>query len=136
MEDLHLLSLAVTVPFILYSDHLGLKYMLGKINTLDLNTTKKLHLVVFIGLGLLIFTGAALTIPDLDYYLQEEEFLLKMFFVLTLTLNGLFIGKLMKLASQKTFKELTTKQQLTLLISGATSATCWLSSFIIGYFFL
>ena len=136
MEDLHLLSLVITVPFILYSDHLGLKYMLGKKNTLDLSTTKKLHLAVFIGLGLLIITGAALTIPDSDYYLQEEEFLLKMFFVATLTINGLFIGKLMKLASQKTFKELTTKQQLTLLISGAVSGTCWLASLVIGYFFL
>lgn len=136
MEDLHLISLIITVPFILYSDHLGLKYILGKKETLDLKTTKKLHLAVFIGLALLIVTGAALTIPDLDYYLQEEEFLLKMFFVLTLTINGLFIGKLMKIASQKKFKELTKKQQITLLASGATSGTCWLASFIIGYFFL
>lgn len=136
MENLHLLSLLITIPFILYSDHLGFLYLLGKKETIDLRTTKKLHTAVFIGLSLLYITGFFLTLPAWEFYIKDPLFLLKMFFVLTLTINGFFIGATMKVASNKNFNSLTKRYKATLVLSGLISATCWLGSFIIGYFFL
>lgn len=136
MGTLHLLSFLITLPAILYSDHFGVQYLLGKTETVDIKLAQKLHIIVFLGLGLIIASGLYLTLPAWDFYLSDNLFRVKILFVLALILNGLFIGKLLKVASNKPYRYLTNMQKVTLLISGGISGASWFMSFVIGFFYL
>ncbi len=135
-ESIHLASLVLTIPFILYADHLGLSYIAGKKKLLKASTIEKLHLIVFLGLMVLIITGVVLTAPSWNFYVNDRVFQLKMFFVMTLFLNGVFIGRLMRVASVKPFNKLQKPKKFLLLLSGSLSLISWISSAVIGYFFL
>lgn len=133
---LHLISLIITIPVILYADHMGFNYLIGKTKTVSVTKVKWAHALVFIGLGLLIVTGILVTVPMWAYVLSKPIFYLKMAFVITLLVNGLFIGQLMKKATEIPFVDLSKDEKLTLIISGGLSASGWFFSAVIGYFAL
>ncbi len=133
---LHLAVLFCTVVIILCADHEGFSYMRGKKRTLNHKLTQFFHYGVWVGLCLMIATGVFLALPAWEFYLKEPTFLLKMFFVLVLIGNGVFIGKFTSLASEKPFAELPSRIQHTLRISGMLSTIGWVGAATIGYFFL
>lgn len=85
---------------------------------------------MWFGLGTMIGTGIMLFYPYNEYLLSHPPFLLKMGFVATLIVNGLFIGKLMHKAMEKSFAELLLKEKAPLFLSGAVSSLCWLGAII------
>lgn len=135
-ETIHLVSLVITAPFILYADHMGLLYILGKKKTLPENRVKAVHTAVIIGLFALIISGIFLVLPAWRFYLADLIFQVKICFVGALVINGLFIHRLMDVAYATPFKELTNRRKLTLLVSGGVSSVSWVSAALIGFFVL
>lgn len=96
--------------------------------------------MVWIGLALLVASGIALFLFNVDRYLHSTKFLAKMTIVLILTINGVFfhvmhmpkikkvIGE--KLRDHKGYGEFAHH----LLISGAISVTSWSCALILGAF--
>lgn len=136
MEEVHLAILAITAIAILWANHEGLWYMLGKKQTLDATRMDRLHKAVFAGFWGMVITGAIMVWPGFSYYSADPAFQLKMVFVLMVLLNGFFIGTVMHTATHTPFAQLTSTQKTKLLLSGAASATGWIGAFIIGMFFL
>jgi hypothetical protein len=140
MEDiflpLHLLTLAFIAWNVFRADHLGLSWMRGKVMVLDKVKVEKYHKNIWIGLGLMIFTGLFLFWPLSEYLLTRPQFYVKMWFVGVLIINGIAIGRLNKVAQVKAFSALTSKEKLPLLISGAISTLGWLGAALGGLFLL
>ena len=99
---LHLLSLAYVAWNVFHADHLGFKWMTGKVDRLEQKKVDKYHKATWVGLGLMIATG------------------------FTLFCNSFVIGKLKDIAVTKTFASLSTKEKIPLFISGAVSTVSWL----------
>jgi hypothetical protein len=68
------------------------------------------------------------------YMLENPYFYTKIAFVITLFLNGLFIGKLMEKATTVPFAQLSKDEKNVLLISGAVSGASWVTTVLIGFF--
>lgn len=136
IADIHVAVLAFTALVILYSDHQGFLYFTGKKQLLSKTFVHYSHLGVWAGLIGMILTGIVLVWPAWDYYLQDPTFYIKMVFVAVLAFNGVAITKLSRTATERPFAALTKEEQRTLMLSGALSATGWVGSTIIGFFFL
>ena len=136
LEEVHLAIFLVTVVAILYADHLGFDYMRGKRTLLPPRLVSRLHYGVFTGLALMIATGSFLFMRTSGYYLNEPLFFVKVGFVLPLILNGWFIAKMSRIASERPFTLLSREERSLLFLSGALSAIGWIGSATIGYFFL
>ncbi|MEY2701542.1 MAG: hypothetical protein RLY43_162 [Bacteroidota bacterium] len=130
---LHLIAMFLTMTVVAYADHMGFKYFTGKSQTLDLKKVKLAHNLVFIGIGLLVVTGIIITIPMWTYMFVNPFFYTKLAFVLTLVLNGLFIGKLMTKATNTPFALLDKEEKRVLLVSGAVSGISWVATILIGF---
>lgn len=140
MEDiflpLHLLTLAFVAWNVFRADHLGLSWMRGKVMVLDVAKVGKYHKNIWIGLGLMVFTGLFLFWPLSEYLLTRPQFYMKMWFVGVLVINGLAIGRLNKIAQVKAFSALTSKEKLPLLMSGIISTLGWLGAALGGLFLI
>jgi len=136
MEELHLGILIVTILAIVWADHEGVAYMRGTKPTLDATHIQRVHWGISAGLLGMILTGALMVYPSWSFYASDPVFQLKMAFVGVLVINGIFIGKLMHVATQTPFAQLSSSQKTKLFISGGASATGWIGAFIIGMFFL
>jgi hypothetical protein len=133
---LHLIALIVTAPMILYADHMGFRYFTGRASVLPERSVAWTHRLVFIGLFLLIVTGVMLTVPSWEAWFAKPAFYVKLGFVLTLLINGLFIQKLMTTAAHTPYALLPLSDKRTLITSGALSGIGWIASILIGFFFL
>lgn len=131
---LHLISLIITAPVILYADHMGFRYFTGKTQTLSKKIVEWTHRLVTLGLMLLIITGTLITIPMWDVMLAEPLFYVKIAFVMALILNGLFIGQLMKKATDTPYINLSNEEKRFLLTSGTISICAWVITTLIGFF--
>lgn len=134
MTTLHLISLFLTLPVILYADHMGFNYMTGRTQTVSARAARISHWLVTLGLLLLIGTGIALTIPSWEYLLANPYFYVKMAFVATLFVNGIAIGATLSLATITPFAQLPAEQKRLLIISGALSGISWLATILLGFF--
>jgi cation transport ATPase len=134
LATLHLVSLIITVPVILFADHMGFQYFTGRVQTLNATKVMWAHRLVTIGLLLLIATGIALTVPVWAILFENPYFYAKLAFVTTLALNGYFIEKLMKKATITPFAQLTADEKRVLLISGAVSGASWVATVFIAFF--
>lgn len=121
----HLTSLTFVIFFVVLSDEQAIKWMRGNVSVLEKNKIMKLHQLVNIGLLLMITTGFVMFLPFREYLLTHLPFQIKMGFVLTLLINSLFIGRLLKVATEKKYSELTQKERTPLLISGVVSLIGW-----------
>lgn len=131
---LHLAILAYAAWNILHADHLGFRWMTGKVNILEAADIRKYHRRVWIGLVGMIVTGFVMFWPVREYLLGRWQFLLKISFVLALVANGFAIGSIQKVATRKSFKELTLKEKLPLLVSGGVSTLGWTGAAIMAFF--
>lgn len=133
IAELHFFSLILTLPVILYADHMGFLYLTGRKQTLEYKKVAWAHRLVFVGISLLIITGIALTIPRIDYLLTKPFFYAKMALVITLVINGLFIGNTMKKATTTPFQNLEKDEKNLMIVSGAISGLSWLATILIGF---
>jgi len=133
---LHLLALIMTVPVIAHADHMGFQYFRGTVETLPLRSVKWTHRLVFAGLLLLIATGVVLVLPAWEVWFSRPVFYVKLAFVVTLLMNGLFIERLMLTATERPFRALLPTEKRVLLVSGALSGMSWAATVLIGLFFL
>lgn len=134
LTTLHLISLLITIPAILLADHMGFQYFTGRISTVGVRKARVLHWLVTCGICLLIVTGVMVTIPAWDIFLSKPLFYTKIAFVLTLLVNGILIGNLMKKATHTPYKDLPYEDKKLLLVSGAVSSLGWVISICIGFF--
>ena len=133
---LHLLSLAFVAWNVIHADHLGFSWIQGKESILDEKVVQKYHKGSWIGLGLMIVTGALLFWPLKEYLLTRPQFYIKMAFVVTLIINGLVIGTLQKTATTRRFDDLSSHEKLPLFISGAVSTLAWLGAAGMAFFLI
>jgi hypothetical protein len=133
---LHFLSFIITLPVILYADHLGFMYFSGRRATLDRKKVAWSHWLVFLGLTLLIVTGIMLTVRAWDVFLSDPFFYTKIAFVATLFINGIFITSLMNKAMVTPYVLLSRSEKRLLLSSGAISTMSWVATIAIALFIL
>lgn len=133
---LHLLSLAYVAWNVFHADHAGFNWIRGKEKLLSKKEVMKYHHGTWIGLILMIITGAFLFYPLREFLLTRPQFYIKMSFVLVLIINGLVIGKISHIATEKTFDSLSTKEKLPLIISGAVSTIAWLMAIASAFFLI
>jgi uncharacterized membrane protein len=133
MLPLHFACLIFSFVWIIISDYNGLMWIVGKKETLSLKNLEKYHKYVWFGLLGLIISGVLLLLEK-DYLLEDFVFKFKMFFVLVLFVNSFFIGKKMLIASQFSFKDISNKDKVILLASGAVSTMSWISAFVLAKF--
>lgn len=133
MTAIHLTILSITMFFVLFADKQGTDWMRGKKQMLNLSNVNLLHRVVYIGLFLMIATGVYMVLPVISWYIIDPKFIVKMLFVLTLLVNGLFIGSLSKVATEKSYSEVDSRTKKKLLVSGAISTTCWIGAMTCGF---
>ena len=89
---LHFFALIISIPAIIYADHLGFLYFTGRIQTISHKKVQYTHWFVTIGLMLLIVSGVIITIPAWALFFGNPLFYVKIGFVIALCLNGIFIG--------------------------------------------
>lgn len=132
----HGMLVFATALIILYTDHKGFQYFTGKVATLSPTFIHRSHTAVWIGLLLIIMTGAMLVSRAPAYYFSEPAFLVKMGLVAVLVMNAFAIGSLSKKAATTPFASLTKEEKKTLLVSGGLSALGWVGAITIGMVFL
>lgn len=132
----HLITLAYVAWTIIHADHMAFSWIRGKAARLDEQKVKRLHLHTWYGLIGMIVTGLLMFIPLHEFLLTRVQFYVKMAFVLGLVINGFAIGHLQKVAFNKSFKELSTREKIPLFISGAVSTLCWLGAAAGGFYLL
>ncbi|MEZ0209115.1 MAG: hypothetical protein ACAH17_02995 [Candidatus Paceibacterota bacterium] len=133
---LHLLTLTFVIFTVVQADHMGFAWIRGKIAVLKEDKVRTLHRNTWLGLCGMILTGFLMFWPMREYLLTRPQFFAKMAFVLTLIVNGFVIGHLQKVALTKSFKELSLKEKLPLMISGIVSTLGWLGAMLGGYYLL
>jgi len=121
----HLLTLFCIFGIILVADYSGFQWFRGSSPTLSLRSVKRLHMLMWIGLLLMVATGSLLFWPEREYLLMRPAFWIKMGFVLTLFINAFFIGRLMHIATVQTFVSLTRNEKILFLTSGLLSLSAW-----------
>ncbi len=112
------------------ADHSAFSWMRGKLEILDFNKMMKFHTNIFYGLIGMTITGIGLFIPLREKLSASPAFKFKMAFVVVLFINSFVIYKFMPVASEKKYSELSTKQKLPLIISGAVSTMSWVGALI------
>lgn len=132
LTTVHVIILILTIGAVLFADHEALDYVRGKKPLLSRKRLELFHWLVWLGLGGMIVTGMFLFIPRRDYLLGDPTFYIKMAFVGFLVVNATIIGKLMHIATQKGYKELSTKERNTLVASGLISFSSWTAAVILG----
>ena len=129
---IHLISLACVVLVIILADYDGYRYLRGHVATLPMGRIVWLHRLTWVGLMAMIVSGIGL-IGEKPSVVTEPAFIVKMFMVTALIINGVAIGTLSRLASSTPFAALTPRERAMLLISGAISISCWLGAAFIGF---
>lgn len=132
----HLLVLLFSAWNIFHADHLGFSWMTGNRKVLEESDMRKYHIRVWIGLIGMMVTGFIMFWPMREYLLGRWQFLLKMSFVLALIGNGFAIGSIQKIATRKEFKNLSMREKLPLLFSGAISTIGWLGAATAAFFLI
>lgn len=131
---IHILVLLYTLGNVAMADHEGLAWVRGKAMTLDAIKLARYHKRIWIGLGLMILTGTLLFVPLREYLLRRPSFYIKMACIGALIANGTLIGDLMKIATEKSFKEVSIAAKVRLFVSGAISSLAWLGAIIAAMF--
>ncbi len=133
---IHLFTLGFIAWTVLCADHMAFEWMRGKTQVLDEAKVRRLHKHTWIGLCAMIATGLLMFWPIHEYLLTRPQFYAKMAFVVTLITNGFVIGHLQKVALAKSFKELTFREKLSLIISGLVSTLAWLGAAAGGFYLI
>jgi hypothetical protein len=131
--DLHLAFIWGTLAVVVYSDEQALLWILGKKRVMNKRLLEWLHALVGVGLAGLLTTGGLLFfVGGYDFLLSDPAFIIKMVFVAALLINGFFISYVNKLATLRSWGELSDAQRMPLLLSGAVSVCGWAGAVICG----
>jgi hypothetical protein len=122
----HLVAVFVAVALVLWADTIGMSWFRGQVKVLDLSKVSRIDRLVWVALSILIISGFLMFFPYREYLLQEAVFQIKLFFVATLLINGLFIRKLMRIATETPFASLNAKEKMKFLVSGGVSLIAWI----------
>lgn len=133
MSDIHVAILFSTLSVVVFADVQGLRWVLGRVRTLNARLTRALHILVYVGLLGMILTGVTMFLRDSEYLLSNPAFLVKMVFVAALVANSFLIGAHIKVATEKPFAELSVTEKRRLIISGVVSGACWLGAMLLGF---
>ena len=123
---IHIATASSLLIIVLYADHLAFSWVRGKKETLPTVLMSRIHTALYIGLGIMLVTGAYMFLPLQNYLLHTTAFQVKMGLLAVLVINSLFIGKPLHISTTNSFASLDKKMQLTLLLSGGISAASWL----------
>ncbi len=129
---IHLVIVIVTILIVLYADEQGLMWMLGKKKVLSAPLLHFLHRAVAVGLGALIISGGFLYTRAPLAYLANITFEVKLVAIVALILNTYAISRFTPIATIRAFGELTQKEKLPLLVSGAVSFAGWFVAAVSG----
>lgn len=134
MEDIalgaHLLTLFYIFAVMLVADYIGFGWFRGTSPTLGLPTVKRLHTLMWIGLVLLVATGVFVFWSQWSTLIHSKLFWIKIGFVIALFLNAFFIGRLMHIATVRTFASLSRNEKILFLFSGLLSLMAWVGTAI------
>ncbi len=138
MDDLffylHIAGVIISFISIVFADKQGFAWFRGTTPILEEKKVARVHRFVWLGLIITIVSGFLAFWDKRFYLLESTAFMVKMFFVATLTINGFFIGHLMKLPCKKAFKDMTLRERTPLFISGTISGISWVTAFILAFF--
>ncbi len=136
MDDLllyiHIGALGAAALGMLYADHEAFAWLRGKKDTLLHKHLLWAHHIVAYALSAIIVSGLLLFWPMREYLLGQPLFWLKMGFVAALVANSFAIEKLMHLPTRASFRSLTHRQKLPLMLSGAVSMGSWVAAGILA----
>lgn len=130
----HISFIILTLIVVIYSDHQGFLWFTGKKQLVNKKKTELGHKLALWGFLMICITGFILSWPMKDFLLENKVFLVKMFFVVALGINGLAIGKLSKIAIEKPFVSTSKKEKIVLFLSGAISTLSWLGAGTLAFF--
>jgi hypothetical protein len=130
----HISFVILSLLVVIYSDHQGFLWFIGKKQLADKAKTELGHKLALWGFLMICITGFILSWPMREFLLENNVFLVKMFFVVALGINGLAIGKLSKIAIEKPFVSISKKDKTILFFSGAVSTLSWLSAGVLAFF--
>lgn len=132
----HLLSLALVFVSIVLADREAFAWMRGTKQTLNLKTLLRYHRMVYVGLGLMILTGATMFTLAYDELIVSPAFYVKMTFVGILIINSFFVGKLLPVAATRAYASLTKEERWPLMRSAIISTACWVGAAVTAFFIL
>jgi cytochrome bd-type quinol oxidase subunit 2 len=132
--QIHITAVFVTLMLVIVSDVHGLLWMLGKTEVLEKKRMTLLHRGVWIGLLCVMAAGFSMFISYPEYLLSLPAFQFKIVFIAMLIINAFFIGKHLRIAHEKTFASLTSKEKALLLVSGAVSTLGWIGAYTCAQF--
>lgn len=140
MEDIilgiHLITLCIVAGIILIADYNAFTWFRGNVPALNSASVARQHRYMWIGLGVMILSGMALAWFSRDELMHRPAFLVKMAFVLILCANGALIGRLMHIATVRSFASLSRNEKILVIASGALSTIGWLGATLTAFFLL
>ena len=134
LEDIHVAFVFLTLALVLTADGHGLLWLTGYLDTLPRQRMERLHRLIWLGLAVIILSGAIMFTFYQEYLVTVTAFWVKMGFVLALLINAFVIGRLAPLSYNRPFILLTYDERLPLFISGAVSVTAWVGAIVAAQF--
>jgi hypothetical protein len=128
----HILAIGFVLGVITLADKDALDWVRGKTPLMDRKRLHQYHNMIWSGLVALTLTGIFLLLPNWEYLLSEPLFLMKMLFVVILIVNGVLIGRLQVISSQRMFASLSWAETIPLMLSGAISFGSWAAAFALA----
>lgn len=132
MTPIHLLFLFGALPAIAYADVQGLAWYRGTQKILAGSILSRLHIWIYVCLAGILTTGTLMVLNRPARYLSSPVFFIKMFFVATLIVNSIVIGKHMKKAFSQSYASLPAHEQKLILASGVVSGVAWAGAILGG----
>lgn len=132
----HMVALTFALLNIIVADWKGIAWIRGMVPTLPRKTMRHLHNHIWLGLGLLVFSGAVLFCYHQTVLLVSFAFYAKIACVSMVSVNGIFINRHMQVASEQSFASLPKARQRALVMSGIVSCVGWFGALALAGFLL
>jgi hypothetical protein len=135
---LHLIGFAAGFGAAMVSDYLFFRFVKNlKLSHLELSVLSSVSKFVWFGLGLLYLSGGAIFLSDPELYGNSSKFLLKMFVVLIITINGTVLHfyikpRLKKIDWKPGLQPGERLHKKIAFAAGAVSINSWLIATILG----
>ena len=134
LVGVHVSAFLFNITLVIIADLLGLLWVLGYKRTLNRRTMQRLHYLISAGLAVSIISGALLFSTADEYLLTVPAFYTKVGFVLALVVNSFFIGRHLKVATERSFRSLLGSEKLPIFISAAVSVASWIGVVVAAQF--
>ena len=132
--NVHIAAFFFSIACVIIADLSGLLWMLRKWSVLPATFIYTLHYLISIGIISALVTGALLSWSTIQFLLTQTSFWIKLSFILALCINAFVIHKHMKLATTRTYPDVTKSERKILFISGAISTISWIGVFVSAQF--